>query len=176
MSLRHTMLAILDWVPLHGYALRELVQGYAWLHPMTNANIYPTLRHLETDGHVTHTEEVHDGRLRKVYSATSEGRDELRRWLVDPTVEKGLYRDPMLLKVCLLRRSALPGARSWLHDERERTEESLRESEELISSRGEKIPKYTRMVAELGMEMGQVRLRWLDTLLAEVDRDLSDDD
>jgi len=167
------MLAILDWVPLHGYALRELVQGYAWLHPMTNANIYPTLRQLESDGHVTHTEEVHDGRLRKVYSATDEGREELRRWLADPNPEKGLYRDPMLLKVCLLRPGVLGDARDWLAAERDRGVETLRESEELISSRGEKMPKYTRMVAELGMELGQVRLRWIDTLLAELDRDIA---
>jgi DNA-binding PadR family transcriptional regulator len=166
------MLAILDWTPLHGYALRELVQGYAWLHPMTNANIYPTLRQLETAGHIFHTEEVHDGRLRKVYEATSQGREELRRWLTDPTLEKGLYRDPMLLKVCLLRRGVLRDARGWLQVERDRSADTLRESEEFFTPRAEKIPKYTRMVAGLGMEMAQVRLRWLDSLLAEINRDL----
>lgn len=166
------MLAILDWIPLHGYALRELVQGYAWLHPMTNANIYPTLRKLETDGHVTHTEEVHDGRLRKVYVATDDGREELRRWLADPTQEKGIYRDPMLLKVCLLRPGVLRDARVWLKVERDRSAAMLHESEEFLTPRAEEIPKYTRMVAGLGMEMGQVRLRWLDSLLAEMDREL----
>ena len=52
MSLRHTLLALLDWMPLHGYALRDYARGYAWLHPMTNANIYPTLRTLEEEGFV----------------------------------------------------------------------------------------------------------------------------
>jgi DNA-binding PadR family transcriptional regulator len=173
MSLRHTMLAILDWVPLHGYALRELVKGYAWLHPMTNANIYPTLRQLEADGLVSHTEEVHDGRLRKVYAATPVGREELNRWLSDPTQEKGLYRDPLLLKVCLLRDNVIEEARVWLQAERDRGAVTLEESQAFVDSRRQSLPKFTRMVGELGLELAQVRLRWLDALLAEIDRDLS---
>ena len=64
MSLRHTLLAILDWVPLHGYALRETAKTLSWLHPMTNANIYPTLRQLEADGFIKHRQEIVEGRLR----------------------------------------------------------------------------------------------------------------
>ena len=54
-------------------ALRALAKGYSWIYPMTNANIYPTLRTLEEEGFVEHHSEVHDGRLRKIYAITDAG-------------------------------------------------------------------------------------------------------
>lgn len=174
MSLRHTLLAFLDWVPLHGYALREYVKGYAWLHPMTNANIYPTLRQLEEEGFVKHKEEVHEGRLRKVYSATPAGHEELRRWLADSTEQRGLYRDPVLLKICLLRSDVLADARTWIEQERDRAAEIVRQGQEAIDALTERTPKYTRLVAEHGLELAKLRLQWFGELLAEIDRDLAE--
>lgn len=173
MSLRHTLLALLDWFPLHGYALREYAKGYAWLHPMTNANIYPTLRSLEGEGFVEHREEVHEGRLRKVYHATDDGREELRRWLTDPGDQRGLFRDPALLRICLLREGVLEDARPWIERERDRTAETVQQGQDAIDGLSGRIPKYTRMVAEHGVALARLRLEWLGELLAEIDRDVA---
>ena len=97
MSLQHTLLGLLDWVPLHGYRLREWARSYSWIYPMTNANIYPTLGKLEREGLIEHTAETHHGRKRKVYRATIKGRDELHRWLADGDMTRGSYMDPVLL-------------------------------------------------------------------------------
>ena len=172
MSLRHTLLALLDWMPLHGYALREYARGYAWLHPMTNANIYPTLRQLEEEGFVRHVEEVHDGRLRKVYSATGAGHEELRRWLGDGSEQRGIYRDPVLLKICLLRDGVLAEARTWIQREYDRAVETVRQGQETVDGFSERIPKYTQLVAQHGLALGKLRMEWLGELLAEIDRDL----
>lgn len=173
MSLRHTLLGLLDWTPLHGYALREMARGFAWLHPMSNANIYPTLRELEDEGFVHHEEQVRDGRLRKVYAVTDAGRRELRRWLSDPTTPRGVYRDPVLLKVSLLRDGSYGPAAAWLESEIHDCDEVVESTRRFLADPGSPLPRYTRRVVEHGLELARVRGSWLrevrDALAEESD-------
>jgi DNA-binding PadR family transcriptional regulator len=173
MSLRHTLLGILGWVPAHGYALREMARDLAWIHPMTNANLYPALRELEAEGFVRHTEEVHDGRLRKVYNLTEAGHAELRRWLADATPERGTFRDPTLLKLCFLREDDAPeGAEAWIAEEATRCAEVAERAERYLKEGGgEQLPKYTRLVAEHGRDLARLRAQWLARVLDEVQRE-----
>jgi DNA-binding PadR family transcriptional regulator len=171
-SLRHTLLGILDWVPMHGYALREVTRSYAWIQPMANVNIYPTLRDLETAGLVRHVEEVHDGRLRKIYSITDAGRTELVRWLADPELEPVVYRDLALLKIALLRPEAQPGASAWIEAELERNAKLLEEAERWLREDDGRAPRYSRLVAEYGREVQAVRVRWLERVLGEARREV----
>ena len=172
MSLRHTLLALLDWVPLHGYALREAAKGYSWLHPMTNANIYPALRQLEESGFIEHRQEVVEGRLRKVYSTTTEGKAELARWLGDSSDQTGVYRDPKLLKICLLRDGTLVDARKWIQEDVDLVEKGIAETETLLRARADRIPKYTLMVARHGLDLARLRSSFLHEVLGALDEDL----
>lgn len=169
MSLRHTLLGILDWIPSHGYALREMAKGYSWLYPMTNANIYPTLRQLEGEGFVEHRDEVHEGRLRKIYNITSDGRSELRRWLADPTEQQGTWRDPALLKICMLREGATKPARPWIEKHLESARDELEEAERYMKDEAPQLPRFTRLVAEHGVELLRLRVQWLGRVLEEID-------
>lgn len=173
MSLRHTLLALLDWMPLHGYALREGATGYSWLHPMTNANIYPVLRELENAGFIEHRQEVVGGRLRKVYSTTAAGKSELACWLGDDDEETGVYRDPRLLKICLLREGSLAGARKWVERDVDRIDEGISESEAFLRERTERIPKYSLMVARHGIDLARLRRHFLSEVLESIDADLA---
>jgi DNA-binding PadR family transcriptional regulator len=173
MSLRHTLLALLDWIPLHGYALRDATRGFAWLHPMTNANIYPALRQLESEGFIQHRQEVVEGRLRKIYSTTEAGQQELRRWLGDATEQSGVYRDPALLKISLLRPGSFASARGWIVRDLERMRAGIERTERFLADRVERIPKYTRRVAEHGVELAKLRVRFLQEVLGEIDADVA---
>ena len=167
MSLRHTLLGILDWIPAHGYALREMAKGYSWIYPMTNANIYPALRDLEEEGFIRHTREIHDGRLRKVYTITDPGRGERRWWVADPAEQRGVFRDPILLKIGMLRPGALEGTPVWLERELERCLEVSESSDRFLKERGDTLPKYTGLIVEFGRDLVHMRARWLARILDE---------
>lgn len=171
MSLRHTLLGILDWIPAHGYALREMAKGYSWIYPMTNANIYPALRDMEEEGFIQHTREIHEGRLRKVYTITDSGRSELRRWLADPAEQRGVFRDPILLKIGLLRPDAVAGSPVWLERELARCIEVSEDADRFITKRRDTLPKYTGLIAEFGRDLVRMRARWLARILDEVRED-----
>jgi DNA-binding PadR family transcriptional regulator len=165
MTLRHTILGVLDWIPMHGYALREMTRGYSWIHPMANVNLYPTLRELEIEGLVEHVEEVHDGRLRKVYSTTQAGKAELHRWLTDASHPPGNHRDPVLLKLCLLRPETLAGAEPWVAAELERRLGVLEEADRFLEDNRGRIPRYSLLVAEHGRDLLRLRVDLLRRVL-----------
>lgn len=156
---------------MHGYALREWARNYGWLYPMTNANIYPTLRKLESAGLVVHTQEIHSGRVRKVYEITEAGRAELQRWLTDPHSPRASVTDPVLLKLSLLRGDAVAAARPWLEAELAACQAEEAEMESHLERTGPSLSKYDRMVLGHGVKMARMRTEWLREALEEIVRD-----
>jgi DNA-binding PadR family transcriptional regulator len=82
MSLRHAVLGLLTWQPMTGYELAgkfDVSLGNAW--HASHSQIYPELGKLEDEGMI---EVVARGaRNSRTYGVTDDGREELRRWLVD---------------------------------------------------------------------------------------------
>jgi DNA-binding PadR family transcriptional regulator len=167
MTIRHTLLGLLDHTPLHGYALRELANGFAWLHPMTNANLYPALRELEEQGLIRHSEQIQNGRLRKVYAITDLGREELRRWLHESKADPIVYRDPVLLRVCMLRDEVLGKAPPWLDHDLRRCAESIDVCERYLEGAPARGAAGTRRVVEYWLALSRLRLEFLRGLLDE---------
>ena len=100
-----------------------------------------------------------------------DGAEVVERWLTDPDLERRVYRDPALLKICLLRQGAHPGASSWISAELERNTKALEEAERWLQENGGRLPKYSRFVAEYGREVQRMRVRWLEQVLGETQRD-----
>jgi PadR family transcriptional regulator, regulatory protein AphA len=82
MSLRHAVLGLLTWQPMTGYELASKFDNTlanAW--HASHSQIYPELGKLEDEGMI---EVVARGaRNSRTYGVTGDGREELRRWLVD---------------------------------------------------------------------------------------------
>ena len=183
MPMAHLILRTLELIPeLHGYAIRQLTEPGAWSFPMSNPIVYPTLRDLEEQGFVTSRTEVVQGRERRFYAITPEGRAEVSRWLQDPEsmdMGKGAWRDPMMFKIRMLREGALEGSREWLRpaiDYWQRYVEELKSVRvlELAAEHGSQIPKYTGLAAEFGAELAQLRIRFYERVLEEIEHDLAE--
>jgi len=168
MSLQHLLMGLLDRKPLHGYALRDQARRYGWFYPMTNANIYPTLRRLEESGWILHAEEVHGGRVRKVYEITDQGRSELRRWLDDPKTPRMSVTDPALLKFSLLSRGSAARARTWLEDEMAASHDVASRVEGDLERPGAALSRYDRLALRYTLRMARLRSEWLREALDAV--------
>jgi DNA-binding PadR family transcriptional regulator len=132
MSLRHAILGVLEFRPLHGYALKSVMEkGIAYVWPVNLPAIYPCLRRLEEEGLVTHhTEATLPGRPdRKVFSVTPLGREELAEWRRLPP-EKGLptAKNPLFLKLLFAKRENVQDIRVWAN---EALDEALQEAARL---------------------------------------------
>jgi DNA-binding PadR family transcriptional regulator len=102
MPLHHAVLALLATEPAHGYALKtsfEQAVGDQW-GGLNIGHLYQILDRLARDGLIEserRPQPVKPDRL--VHRITPAGREELDRWLNEPSVRTRGYRDDFFLKV-----------------------------------------------------------------------------
>jgi DNA-binding PadR family transcriptional regulator len=105
-SIRHSLLALLQDQPRYGYQLRaefENRTGATW--PLNIGQVYTTLDRLERDGLVKN--DGGDGEGHVVYSITAAGRAEVRGWFDAPVERANPPRNELAIKLALA--VTLPG-------------------------------------------------------------------
>ena len=106
MSVRQSLLAILDQGPCYGYQLRaefDRRTGSTW--PLNVGQIYNTLDRLERDGLVAKGETDDQGHV--YWQITEAGSAEVRDWLASPVERTGGTRDELAIKLAVA--ATLPG-------------------------------------------------------------------
>ena len=102
MAIQHAVLALLAEGPGHGYELKAAFDKSVGPHrgALNIGHLYQVLDRLSRDGlattHLVAQDTRHD---RTVYEITDAGREELQRWLTEPSPRTGGYRDDFFLKV-----------------------------------------------------------------------------
>jgi DNA-binding PadR family transcriptional regulator len=105
-SVRQSLLAILNQGPCYGYQLRaefDRRTGSTW--PINVGQIYNTLDRLERDGLVQKANIDADGQ--NYYEITVAGRAEVTNWLGSPVVRAAAARDELAIKLAIA--VTLPG-------------------------------------------------------------------
>lgn len=100
MSVRQSLLAILDQGPCYGYQLKaefERRTGSTW--PLNVGQVYNTLERLERDGLVDRGDADVDGQV--YYRITSAGSTEVAGWLASPVQRTGAVRDELAIKLAI---------------------------------------------------------------------------
>ena len=100
MSIRHSLLALLQDRPRYGYQLRvefEDRTGSSW--PLNIGQVYTTLDRLERDGLVRN--DGGDGEGHVIYSITAAGRAEVRDWFAAPVPRSNPPRNELAIKLAL---------------------------------------------------------------------------
>lgn len=106
MSVRQSLLAILDQGPCYGYQLRSEFDrrtGSTW--PLNVGQIYNTLERLERDGLVERGDADEKGHV--YWQITDAGSAEVASWLSSPVVRGSATRDELAIKLAVA--ATLPG-------------------------------------------------------------------
>ncbi|MGA7204459.1 MAG: PadR family transcriptional regulator [Specibacter sp.] len=100
MSIRHSLLALLQDEPRYGYQLRgefEERTGATW--PLNIGQVYTTLDRLERDALVEKNGDDGDGHV--IYSITAAGRAEVMGWFAAPVAATNPPRNELAIKLAL---------------------------------------------------------------------------
>ncbi|MTV47379.1 hypothetical protein GJ688_00100 [Heliobacillus mobilis] len=100
MSLKHALLGFLSYNSMTGYQLKQYVdESVQHFWNASLSQIYPTLSQMEKEGLLTMEVEYQEEKPnRKIYHITDAGRQELQRWLREPTNLPSV-REAFLIKV-----------------------------------------------------------------------------
>ncbi|VXB11116.1 DNA-binding transcriptional regulator, PadR family [Microbacterium sp. 8M] len=164
MSVRQSLLAILDQGPCYGYQLRaefERRTGSTW--PLNVGQIYNTLERLERDGLVERGEADEQGHV--YWAITDAGSAEVAGWLSSPVERGGSARDELAIKLAVA--ATLPGVDAPAVFRTQRAA-SLARLEELrraapadaAADRPEDLAKA--LIADALILAAEAEVRWLD--------------
>lgn len=150
-----------------GYRIKQRLERVASLFwSVSYGQIYPELRRLEAAGMLASRDVSANGRLRREYSLTAAGEDELQRWLALPADPSLWLRDEGLLRLFLV---------DW--ENRDLARKNLLEFRRLTANRLEAIEARTppgqrgQRFRELGVRVLQETLNWCDETDAKLRRD-----
>ena len=164
MSVRQSLLAILDQGPCYGYQLRaefDRRTGSSW--PVNVGQIYTTLDRLERDGLVAKGDTDEQGHV--YYEITDAGRAEAREWLTSPVARASGTRDELPLKLALA--ATLPGVDvSAIVQTQRRASlaalEALREARAGDVAAPDGVQLAAQLVGDALLFHAETEVRWLD--------------
>ena len=166
MSVRQSLLALLDLQPMYGYQLRtefEQRTGATW--PLNIGQVYTTLGRLERDCLVV----VHgeDDAGHTTYAITDAGRAEVRQWFVTPVGREAPPRDELAIKLALA--VSVPGVdvHAVVQTQRTATVQALQEYTRLKHRAGDGAAAEAGelawlLVLDALVFQAEAEVRWLD--------------
>ncbi len=160
MSIRYSLLAILDAGPRHGYALKsefEAATGNVW--PLNVGQVYSTLSRLERDGLVLVAEDD-DGQ--KTYRISDAGRQELRRWFGTPVVREVVPRQELAIKLVFAMRAGPEQVRDVVQHQLVATMGSLQEFTRLKATAERDGDLAWLMMLDALIFQAEAEARWLE--------------
>lgn len=166
MSVRQSLLAILEQGPCYGYQLRHEFDrrtGSRW--PLNVGQIYNTLERLERDGLVHRGDPDVHGHV--YWEITGEGRAESGRWLSSPVIRSSATRDEVAIKLAIA--ATLPGvdARAAIDAQRAETRRhlgDLRAQNDVVEASAGPESLARSLVLDSLIFAAEAEERWLDRL------------
>lgn len=169
MSVRQSLLAILDQGPCYGYQLRSEFDrrtGSTW--PLNVGQIYNTLDRLERDGLVERADHELDGQISTAqiyYQITDAGSAEVAGWLGSPVERSAATRDELAIKLAIA--VTLPGVdiAQVIQVQRTATLRNLQELTKTKNASGD--PESSEelawlLVVDSMIFQAEAEVRWLD--------------
>jgi DNA-binding PadR family transcriptional regulator len=162
MSIRYSLLALLERQPMYGYQLKhefETSTGSTW--PLNIGQVYTTLTRLERDGLVEPVGEPDDeGRV--VYRLTPDGHADLAGWFGSPVVAADRPRDELAIKVALAVTTPGVDVHAVLQTQRTATLRNLQELTRLKGDADEQADAAWLLVLDAMIFRAEAEVRWLD--------------
>jgi DNA-binding PadR family transcriptional regulator len=164
MSIRHSLLALLQDQPRYGYQLRvefENRTGATW--PLNIGQVYTTLDRLERDAMVAKVGD--DGEGHVVYSITAAGKAAVRSWFAAPVERNNPPRNELAIKLALA--VTLPGVDVQAIIQAQRVE-SIRALQDYTKARRDTAANQRAMdtawllVLDSLIFQTEAEVRWLD--------------
>lgn len=154
----YALIAMIENGVTTGYAIKQELERFAsFFWSASYGQIYPQLRRLEAAGMIAGRDTVSAGRLRREYAVTATGKDELRRYLTDPSEPTVWVQNEGILRLMLI---------DW--SDRELVQEHLLKLRRVTARRRSEIGALSpprergRRIQALGMRILQETLNWCD--------------
>lgn len=169
MSFRYFVLGLLTQQSMSGYDIKNCLENLAWLIGSPSfGSLYPALHALLEDGLAT-VEVVRDeGKpMRKLYTITEVGLEELGRWLEQPP-EPDTSLKTFLMRLMLARRLSHPWLAEHLERRRDQVAAEYASLEEMAGMQEGAGCLGQHLAQNYGLAVARAELDWLNATLEQL--------
>jgi DNA-binding PadR family transcriptional regulator len=160
MSVKHAILGLLLEKPRHGYEIKigfEQMLLRQW--PLNTGQVYTTLERLVRDGLVKPLDD--EAGERKPYIITEQGKQELKKWLLEP-VKKSVLKDEMVFKLLCARAIRFPHIPEMITNQKKAVMETLMKMTKLKNQLHPSEDREMLILLEGGLLHLEADLKWLE--------------
>lgn len=171
MSLKHAILGFLSIQEMNGYQLKKhFDESISRFWSASISQIYPTLNNMLSSELITVQENGDSSRGSKEYFITEKGKEELKKWLIEPT-EQEPFRSELLVKLYFSANIDKDIVKQHLLEKKQEAEKRI----ELYESFFEHIKKehdagkqfnkdaiFWKMTVRHGMYQSEAFIKWCD--------------
>ena len=168
---KYAVLGILSFEPMSGYDIKKFYeQSVANFWSESYGQIYPILKRLAQEGLATKSIFKQEGKPdRHVYAITEKGRQELQRWLVEPT-GRHIGRHEILLKLIFGQQITIGDNIRQIERFRNRQQNELNEVNQLekkLNIEGADNPNlpFWRLAFKYGEYINRAYVQWAEEAL-----------
>lgn len=158
---------------MHGYELRKRLNAtLGAFRAFSFGSLYPTLRRLQTVGHIATEEPVTDvdavplasRRSRVTYRITAEGKERLA-YLLGDAGPQSWSDDGFGVHLAFFSRTSSEARMRILEGRRRRVEERREGLRAAVARAADRLDTYTTELHQLGLEASDREVRWLNELI-----------
>jgi DNA-binding PadR family transcriptional regulator len=169
---KYAILGILSFGPRSGYDIKKFYeQSVASFWSESYGQIYPILKRLAQEGLATKSIQKQEGKPdRHIYAITEKGREELRRWLVEP-IGRHIGRHEIILKLIFGKQISVADNIRQIEAFQDRQKKELFELDELKEQfqKGDaENPNqpFWQLAFDYGKHVNQAYIQWADEAIA----------
>ena len=171
MTIKYAILGLLHYKDMHGYRIKQHIeQNFGHMWSINYGQIYPNLKQLLKDGHVSMKKVNRIGEKgpdRKLYSLTDKGREEFARWLDSSPERLMLLRDPFLMRFVFFSFGDHSRAVEIIEEQIGLYSDQLKTRNE-NKERWQSQDLYVHLITQLGIDLNEMFLNWLKKAKQEI--------
>ncbi|MGE5405770.1 MAG: PadR family transcriptional regulator [Candidatus Saccharibacteria bacterium] len=153
---------------MSGYEIKKLMSySTAFFSNVSFGSIYPTLKRFEDSGLVISKEVVENGRFKKVYEITEEGRRNFKDWLEEP-LKPFVFKYEMLVRIFFARNLPKDKLVQLIHQHLEQIGEIATTLEQIGQGPGQTGDQYQQLTLRFGRDFYAFIIQWYQQLLDEI--------
>ena len=171
---KYSILGILSFGPMSGYDIKKFYeQSVASFWSESYGQIYPVLKRLAKDGLATKSVQKQEGKPdRHIYAITQKGREELQRWLVEPT-GRHVGRHEIILKLIFGKQISIADNIRQIEAFKDRQQKELTELEELkdqfqINRAENPNHPFWQLAFDYGKHVNRAYIQWAEEALTSL--------
>ena len=167
----YVILGCLSIQPMSGYDIKRLISvSTSLFYNASYGSIYPTLKKMEESGLVVSEEVVENGRFKKIYALTADGRQEFMEWLEEPP-RPIVIKNDMLLRLFFYRHLPREKVLSITIAHIEQLKAFKLELEEIEAAEGAWADKFQHYTLGWGKDFYDFQIGWYEKLLHELENE-----